>query len=617
MPPVAILPRLENWFIALPDIDPAGAVARSVQPHATRRLDHPSGRPWLLGRWSDREVAVATAGTAALAVLGEHIVSPDDLLPSAARLARASRVDHLDGAGSPRWPGSYHLVASVAGELRVRGGVTGLRRVFAGLVGTVPVVADRADVLAALTGADLDPVRVAAHLLDPQTLHPIAGRPVWRGLTEIPGGHYVTIGPDAAPRFARWWSPPDPVIPLAEGARELAAALTAAVRVRTHGRGLVSCDLGGVDSTAVCSVAATRAGAEVVALTVDVRDALADDVEWARHTVAGLGIRHHIVPSEQMPLTYAGVDEMADLWDEPCYTTVDRDRWLAVIERAAGQGSDTHLTGIGGDELLHGSTAYLHTLARRRPLLARRLIRGFAAKYGWRTGHVLRQLADNDSYGEWLCRVDAHLTAAPPPITEPMLGWGSEPRLPPWTTPDAVEAVRGLLRAEAGGIEPLSPHRGQHRELAAIGLVSRMTRQLQQLAADRGVRYAAPYYDDAVVTAALSVRPEERVTPWRYKPLISEAMRGVVPEVSRVRATKANAMVEEEMGLRAHRDALLALWEDSSLARMGLVDARAVRELCARPLPKHLQMGVLHQTVAAEVWLRSVEHVTGRTAVAS
>ncbi|GAA4436454.1 asparagine synthase [Phytohabitans houttuyneae] len=616
MPPVAVLAMLESWFIALPDTAAADTVARSVQPYATRALDHPSGRPWLLGRWSDEEVAFATAGTAALAVLGEHTLAPEELQPSVERLAR-SGVDHLDRAGSPHWPGSYHVLASAAGQLRVRGGVSGLRRVFVGTAGQTPVVADRADVLAALTGAELDPDRVAAHLLDPQTLHPVTGKPVWRGLTEVAGGHHVTVGPDGSARSARWWSPPEPVVPLAEGVRELADALTAAVAVRAHGRSIVTCDLGGVDSTAVCSVAARLGGAEVVAFTVDVRDALADDTEWARHTVAGLGIQHHTVHSGEMPLTYAGVDRMTDIWDEPCYTTVDRDRWVAVIQRAADHGSAVHLTGIGGDELLHGSTAYLHELARRRPLPAHRLIRGFAAKYGWRTGRVLRQLATNHSYGDWLRRVDAHLTAAPPLLTEPMLDWGSEPRLPPWTTPDAVAAVRALLRAEGGEAEPLSAHRGQHRELAAIGLVSRMTRQLQQLAAERGVRYTAPYYDDLVVTAALSVRPEERVTPWRYKPLISEAMRGIVPEASRTRATKANAMVEEEMGLRVHRDSLLALWEDSSLARIGLIDARALRELCSRPLPKHLQMGVLHQTVAAEVWLRSVERVTNRTAVVS
>ncbi|MEJ3746702.1 asparagine synthase-related protein [Actinomycetes bacterium KLBMP 9797] len=612
MPSIVTFSVPGNWFVALPDVAAALAVARSIKQHATRFINYPSGRPWILGRWSDRDVAAATAGPAAVAVLGEHDVAADALAPVAAQLGRTGDVATLRAP----WPGSYHLVGSVGGELRVQGTVSALRRVFAGSIGTVTVAADRADLLAALLDADLDPARLAAHLLDPQTLHPITGQPVWRGLSEVPVGHYLRVGRDATARTVRWWSPPDPVVPLADGARSLRAALTAAVRVRTRGHDLVTCDLGGVDSTAVCAIAARAGDGAVVAFTVDARDPLADDVTWARHTVAGLGIEHHTVPGDDMPLTYAGVDRMADRWDEPCATAVDRDRWLAVIARAAARGSRVHLTGIGGDELLGGSTAHLHTLARRRPLLARRQIRGFAAKHRWPTAQVLRQLLANESYGDWLRRVEGHLTDAPPPLTEPMLDWGGAPRLPPWATRDAVEAVRRLVRTEVAA-RPISPRRGQHRELAALQLVSRMTRQLQQLAAERGVRYAAPYYDDAVLTAALSVRPAERITPWRYKPLIAEAMRGVVPEPSRLRATKANAMVEEEVGLRVHRDALLALWEDSALARRGLVDARALRDVCARPLPAHLQIGVLHQTVAAEVWLRAVEKAAGHAALAS
>jgi asparagine synthase (glutamine-hydrolysing) len=125
-----------------------------------------------------------------------------------------------------------------------------------------------------------------------------------------------------------------------------------------------------------------------------------------------------------------------------------------------------------------------------------------------------------------------------------------------------------------------------------------------------GVTLAAPYYDDRVVEAGLAVRPQERITPWRYKPLIIEAMRGVVPDESLTRQTKANGSGDEEPGLRRHRADLLAMFEDSRLARLGLIDAGAVRETLARPLPPSLQLGMLDQTVACEVWLRSLERST-------
>jgi asparagine synthase (glutamine-hydrolysing) len=207
-------------------------------------------------------------------------------------------------------------------------------------------------------------------------------------------------------------------------------------------------------------------------------------------------------------------------------------------------------------------------------------------------------------------RVADALTARPPPLEEPLLDWGFTPRLPPWTTPAAVDAVRDLIRAEASAAEPLARGRGQHRELETMRFVSRITRQFDQMAGRFGVTMAAPYYDDRVVEAGLAVRPQERITPWRYKPLIVEAMRGIVPEESRVRQTKANGSGDAEPGLRRHRGELLALWEDSRLGRLGLIDVDALRQTCARPLPPELEFGGLDQTVACEVWLRSLERAT-------
>ena len=140
--------------------------------------------------------------------------------------------------------------------------------------------------------------------------------------------------------------------------------------------------------------------------------------------------------------------------------------------------------------------------------------------------------------------------------------------------------------------------------------VSRIARQFEQLATGIGIGMANPYYDDRVVEAGLAVRPLERVTPWRYKPLIVEAMRGIVPDETLARQTKANGSGDEEPGLRRHRAELLALFEESRLARLGLVDAAALRETLSRPLPPSLQFGALDQTVACEAWLRSLEPAT-------
>jgi asparagine synthase (glutamine-hydrolysing) len=593
------------WFAVLADQESAGVTAAALRARATRQVDHPSGRPWLLGSWPDGMTIVSQAGTAKIAVIGQHAITAEQLAEAAGRARAVADLDRLAAA----LVGSSHLVASVHGRVRVQGTVTGVRRVFHAEVDGATVAADRADVLAGLLGAGLDERRLALQLLDPHVLYPLAGQPVWQGVDVLASDHYLVLDPGGR-RSVRWWSPPEPVVPMAEGAPALRDALSAAVEARVRRRGLVSCDLGGLDSTSVCCMAA-RGEAKVIAYTAATRDPLADDVAWARRTVAALGtVEHHVIPAEEMPLVFDSVQAAGDPLDEPCSATADRERWLIIARRAAARGSGLHLTGFGGDELLYGSVAHLHALVRTSPKIALHHLRGFAAKYRWPRARVARQLADRSSYPQWLVRVADSLTDPKPPLNEPLLDWGFMPRLPPWATPAAAQAVRDQIKGEAAAAAPLCSGRGQHRELETMRFVSRITRQFGQMAAGVGITLAAPYYDDRVVEAGLAVRPQDRVTPWRYKPLIVEAMGGIVPDESLARQTKANGSGDEEPGLRRHRGDLLALFEESRLARLGLVDAAALRELLSRPHPPSLQYGALDQTVACEVWLRSLEPVT-------
>jgi asparagine synthase (glutamine-hydrolysing) len=549
-------------------------------------------------------VTTGEAGDTKITVIGQHAVTSGGLTEAAGRIRRIPDLDRLAAS----LVGSSHLVATVAGQVRVQGTVTGVRRVFhANLGGAVTVAADRADVLADLIGARVDEQRLAVHLLEPPVLYPLAGQPVWRGVTVVPTDSYLVLNGERPQRSVRWWVPPEPVVPLTEGAAALREALSAAVAARVHARALVSCDLGGLDSTAVCCLAA-RGPAKLVAYTAASQDPLADDVYWAGRTVAGLGtVEHHVIPENEMPLVYHALLGMEDRLDEPCAAGVDRERWLVIARRAAGRGSTLHLTGFGGDELLYGSLAHMHTLLRTNPRIAMRHLRGFAVKYRWPRTDMLRQLADGSPYHRWLERAADNLTAPPPPPNEPLLDWGFQPRLPPWMTRATVDAMRQLIRAEARRAQPLSVRRGQHRELEGMRFVSRLVRQFGQLSAGMGLAMAAPYYDDRVIEAGLAVRPQDRITPWRYKPLILEAMRGIVPHDSLVRQTKANGTADEETGMRRNRADLLALWEDSRLGRLGLVDAGALRELCTRPIPANLPIGVLYPAVACEMWLRSLE----------
>ncbi|XVV00166.1 asparagine synthase-related protein [Actinosynnema sp. CA-248983] len=546
--------------------------------------------------------AVAEAGDTRLAVVGCCPISAHELLRHAERVHDLDDVDRV----ARRLPGSFHLVASVGGRVLVRGSASGLRLVFHARVGGVTVAADRADALARLTGAALDERRLAVRLLFPVP-HPLAEDPLWRGVHQLDPDHHLVIERDGSSRHRRWWTPPEPELSLAAAAEPARRALVDAVEARTAPGGVVSCDLsGGLDSTSICFLAA-RGGASVIAFTWPTLDEADDDLRWARRAAAHLpGLRHDVLPADRSPLVYAGLRQADDVVDEPTIGVVDRARVLARLPELARSGSRLHLTGIGGDHVAWGSDAYYHTLVHTRPLLALHRLRGYRSLFRWARRSTVRALLDQRSYSAWLADSADELRAPVPDSATIGLGWGMPPRAFPWVTDEAVDLAREALLAAAPSARPLGPTRGLHSDLEQIRATNRIVRQWEQITARQGLPISSPFMDDRVIEAFLAVRPEERITPFDYKPVLKAAMRGVVPDECLERSTKAEATLDAAQGLREHRGDLLALWEDSRLAELGLVDARRLRDLAVRPSTPDLREATFYAAVGCEVWLRAL-----------
>ncbi|MFH8611469.1 lasso peptide isopeptide bond-forming cyclase [Streptomyces sp. NPDC018029] len=591
-------------FAVFTDREDAAAVARSFTHSGTREtrvLEHPSGRPWLVGQWDDQEIVTARAGRTALAVVGCCPVDAAQLESRAGRLRDLAELDAL----ARSLPGSFHLVAAMDGRLRVQGTASGLRLVFHAAVDGVRVAATRADVLAAALGHDPDEEQLAVRLLWPVP-YPLSETSPWRAVTAVPPQDALIVAADGRTvRHTRWWTPPEPVRTLADGAPVVREALAAAVDARTRQGGVVSCDLsGGLDSTSICFLA-DRSPAKVVASTWPGRDPADTDLYWAEQATKHLPDVEHVVwDADASPLVYDDLLGIDDLLDEPTIGVMDRSRVLHHLPAMAARGSRLHLTGIGGDHVAWCSEAYYHRLARTRPLFALRQLRGFRALWQWPLGATVRALADSRPYGKCLADAAGHLREPLPATATTSLGWGMPPRLFDWVTPDAEHMVRRALREAASTATPLHPDRGLHTDLEQIRSCTRIIRQWDRMAARAGVPMASPFLDDRVIEACLAIRPDERVTPWAYKPVLTAAMRGIVPETCLRRTTKAAAAMDAADGLRRHRADLLALWEDSRLERLGLVDGDALRHLAQRPSAPGLRDAILYSTIAAEVWLR-------------
>ncbi|RKT54717.1 asparagine synthase-related protein [Saccharothrix australiensis] len=596
----------EEWFVVLPDDECALAVAAALGPGAgpftvTGRLDHPSGRPWLIGRWDERDLLVGTAGRTRVAVLGCCPAPPDAITALARRATRPADLDRAAGALA----GCFHLLATVDGVVRAQGSAFGVRRVFRARAAGSTVAADRADVLALLTGSGVDEARLVSRLMFPAAPPALAGVSLWREVADVPEDHYLLVPPGEPARTVRWWQPPRPTRSLRDGAPALREALVEAVAARTGSGRAVSADLsGGVDSTAVCALAAARVD-RLPAFTVVSPDPADDDEHWARVAAAGLpAVRRVVVTDADLPTPYSGILDPGVARDEP-YPDIHLRAEDAVRARLlTAQGAELHLTGDGGDEVLHATLAYLPELLRRHPLLGCAHLRGHRALHAWPWSRVARLLAGpRDERSALLAQARALARVGDGDADG---GHPDAVHLPAWATPAAVDAARELLRRAALEADPSGRDRALRDSVDLVRHAGRLQRRTSLAAAADGFPVAAPFLDDRVAEACLAVRPHERTTPWRYKPLLAEALRGVVPERSLARSTKGGTS-PEYAALPRYRADLLALCEDSRLAALGLIDVDRLRAELNGVWLSDASPITVEQTVGCERWLRDLE----------
>ncbi|MFK0000188.1 lasso peptide isopeptide bond-forming cyclase [Streptomyces werraensis] len=598
-------------FTVLPDCPAGAALADRVA--APKRIDHASGRPWIVGDWAEGEATVTEAGTRRLAVFG-HTRSDD--AGTASALGRMRSLHDVDRVAS-RLPGVFHLAASLDGAVRLQGSVAGVRQVFTARADGVTVAASAVDPLLRLTGAALDETLLAARLLAPGGAPwPLSLRPVRRGVDALPTGHWLELGADGRARSVRWWELPEATLSLEEGAGAVRSALTDALATRVDPHRTISADLsGGLDSTTLCFLA-DAAGADLVTYHVMPLDEANEDTAWARKAAAHLPrARHHMLAADRA----ANLFDIGYTADTVNAAPEGPSTWasgLAHIRdlagRATAEGAALHLSGFGGDELFGRMPACAWSLARIRPADGLRLVNRYRLANRWPWRSTLRQLADRSTFAQNLTEVAGRITAPPPPVNEPDFGWVFAPRMPAWATPDAVAAVRDLLTTAAERTpEPLDADRARHQALSSVVFEGNTVRQVNTAVVGTGLVWEAPFLDDRVLEAAFATRIDERLAAGRFKPLLTTAVRGLVPDDFLSRRDKGEFSAETFRGIERNRDRILDLCEDSLLARLGLVDPDAFRSAVLNPGPMSHHLQPIQTTVACESWLRAHPQDTG------
>ncbi|WP_243788385.1 asparagine synthase-related protein [Saccharopolyspora gloriosae] len=600
--------RAGEWLVVLPDHPASEPLADSLG--GALRVDHPSGRPWLVGNWGTADLRVGAAGHTKVAALGFCAADTEQLI----RIADRTRtVADLDATSFER-AGCYHLLASVRGVVRAQGTLSGLRRLVHTRIGGITVAATRADVLGAISGAEVDPRRLLLRLLLSEVALHTVNTPLWQGLHAVDEDGYLVLDEQGRARVHRRWSPPVADVPLREAAARLRVALDGAVRARVDSGMAVSSDLsGGLDSTTLCFLAA-RNGRPLTTLTTLATDAGDDDPYWADLAAESLpGVHRLQFAFAELPTPYDDLLRAGPAGEEPFPGIEDRTMYRALAAYLGAAGTAVHLTGDGGDEVLPGGSSGVFDFMLSRPWTAFSQLRGYRALEHWSWADIGRMAWEQRrTYPAWLADRARRVIASP--LDDE--GASALLQLPPWATQDAVDAVRDLLVAEADTAGRHDAGWTEHHTVWGIRLCANLVRGTVPVYAAEGIRLSSPYLDDAVIEACIAARPYERRSPWQYKPILTEALRGIVPEASLKRVTKAEGSNLEHTGIRRNVDALTALCEDSRLAELGLIDATRLRAVCTGFQLRLFTPYAMSTTFSCERWLRDLDDETARPVLA-
>ncbi|MFJ4768862.1 albusnodin/ikarugamycin family macrolactam cyclase [Streptomyces uncialis] len=512
--------------------------------------------------------ASRTANGRRLAVFGPCAVVDAELN----RLVESAGLDDLDAAATA-WPGAYALILDDGkGTLTLWADPAGACPLYTAQVNGTAMWASSSMALASLLGGRPDIAWLAAHLMSPTAWVP--GRSAWAGVEQVPPGCSWTTTTEGDSAIAPYWR--SRAFTRSEAVDRLREDIAGGVRLRVDGRPASSDLSGGLDSSSLTAHAAQRGTVTGITYHPTGRDT-GGDADHAR-TVAGAfpSIRHRFMPLGREHLPFTDLDALV-LTDEPAPSTITIAQLFSQFVMLESEGVSVHLTGDGGDTLFMPPPVHLADLAR--------------------SGRVLRLARDAQAWAR------LHRASPWPALAA---AWATPGRLSGAPLPKPWLSTRTVDMAEAVTAPHILPVRGHADRylLAEARYVGRTAATETQLAAAFGIEMHNPYTDARLVETVLAAPSMDRWSAHRYKPLLADAVKGLLPEEVVQRGAKGLFTVDHHHGLRANEARVLDL-ADGHLGDLGLVRPAVLRSLLRRAmLGVDIPWGLIEPVLGAELWLR-------------
>jgi asparagine synthase (glutamine-hydrolysing) len=441
-------------------------------------------------------------------------------------------------------------------------------------------------------------------------------RSAFRGIHELPPGHYLLLGPEGAPDVRRWWDFPlcEPeemrMESEAQLAGELEALLDDAVRLRLRADVPVGTYLsGGLDSSATTALAQRHASRPVRAFGIGFADGQFDESAQQRRVATHLG-----APLERVCVSDGEVaalmPRVVALSEKPTLRTAP-----APLLRLSRLVRDARvkvvLTGEGADEVFGGYDVFKLDRVRRfwarepastrRPLLLGRLFPYLATDLG-RAGALLPQV-----FGHGL--TDVH-----DPLYSHALRFAHAGRALRFfgrafldaagAQGDPVDALRARLPADFLRYGALG--RAQYVEVVTFMCGYLLHSQGDRMLMGHSVEGRFPFLDHRVAHFAARLPEHLKLRGLREKHLLRRAVRRHLPPdiAARVKQPYRAPILRAFIGPDAP-EYVSALLAPARLAAAGVFEPTAVERLLAK-CHRQLAAGVTEADEMALVGILSV-----------
>ncbi|MDD7184035.1 MULTISPECIES: asparagine synthase-related protein [Bacillota] len=370
----------------------------------------------------------------------------------------------------------------------------------------------------------------------------------------------------------------------------------------------VSCDVsGGVDSSSIAYVLNKMLN-DFKIFHAESDKSSNSDTKWAEYIAKDLGNDLNKLLSVEISGKRFSVDDNYignHLPDSPLLWA-DTEGYVQELLTKIST-NNVHFIGIGGDELYTPMPSTPWSIVHQEKIKS--IIYMF--KYGILTKNTfircVKNLLDGEKYSSELNKKTKKAFEKIGKINISDLSWMDSISIPEWLNFGYVEQgyqlIKNIISKE---IEPLDVDRGRHQALQSIIFQKRVFSQIKQSVIHKTDCYA-PFLNKEIIQYSLMIPAKYCSSSRMTKPMLYEALKGIVPEEVFTRGVKGDyskALYEGyKLAAKKFKDDI----KDFELVKRGIIDEAKLRAELSMPTALQSRIEYFVRVCSLERWVRHVD----------